>query len=403
MKGLSARPALEDVAYHPGPVRRGWSKRRQMPIRGHQLVTLDPGDTLHSARAKLDSAVGGQPIVVLASNCRIAANALTYKLLARASERFVSPILLVAGNPKWRREAREQGLGAYASIGSLRRARGRSIFSLAESLADSLVCSLHLSLTGFVVLMQVLLATMVVVYLSVPVMHVTIRNTVEVLDREMSVRVVVGAEAVDLPSSTIPGRIVERRFSVSGSVETTGSKDDRARSNEALVQHLQARGLNELGPGVRQSESLIPHSLRVRVDSVDYDETVDAQTEQLKGTAYGTATGIAFANRDLNSLVEQQWRGSPPRGYRALAGELQLSPPVVLETGPAEARLRVQVSGQAERVLDLDKLVQGLRETRVEEAKARLARLERPLRLESLQMWPEWAPIAHRVEVRLVQ
>ena len=76
---------------------------------------------------------------------------------------------------------------------------------------------------------------------------------------------------------------------------------------------------------------------------------------------------------------------------------------LVRGAGPLEAQLRVQVSGRAERVLELDELARGLSETPVEEARARLAQMKRPLKLESLQMWPEWAPIAHRVEVRLVQ
>lgn len=395
-----------------------------MPCWEDEPVTFDNRDTLHSAQAKLNSASSGRPSVVLASDCRLAGNVLTYRMLARASERFGSPIYLVAGNPHWRQMAREHGLRAYPSVGSLRRARGRSIISLPESLADSLLCSLHLSIAGFLVLATLLLAGGATAYLTVPVMRVTITTSAEVLDREISVRVAVGAEAVDLPSTTIPGRVVERRFSVSDIAETTGkttvfnsqtlaggtdarartvSAEDRDRAKETLLQLLQAQALEKLAPGVRQSESLIPHSLHVQVESVEYDQAVGDMADRLKGTVHGSATGIVFANRDLNSLVEQEWIRSPPNGYRALTVDLKLSPPEVVKAAPLTAELRVQVSGQVQRVLEIDELAQGLRATPVEQAKARLARLERPLMLESIQMWPEWAPIADRVEVQLVR
>jgi hypothetical protein len=386
---------------------------KQMAFQGDEPITLDRGDDLYSVHAKLDSASGGRPFVVLASDCRLARSVLTYKLLARASERFgTPPLAVVAGNPAWRQMAREHGLRAYGSVGSLRRARRQSILSLPEGLADSFVCRLHLSLARLVVLATLLLGGGATVCLAVPVMRVTVSTSVEQLDREIIVRVDVGAEAADLPSTTIPGRILERRLAVSDFIETTGgtnagarivSADDRTRLQEALIERLQAQALDEMMPRVRQSESLIPHSLQVRVEGEEYDGAVDEEADRLKGTVYGLATDIAFANQDFNSLVDQEWRRSTPSGYRALAGGVSMSPPEVFDAGLRTAKLLVKVSGRAERVLEADEVAKGLRGMSVEEAKARLASLELPMRLESLEMWPEWAPSAQRIEVELLQ
>ena len=78
-----------------------------MPLWSDEPITLDRRDTLHSAKGKLEASGGGRPVVVLSSNCRIADNVLTYRLLARTSAEFGTPIAVVAGNPNWRKLARE--------------------------------------------------------------------------------------------------------------------------------------------------------------------------------------------------------------------------------------------------------------------------------------------------------
>lgn len=509
---------------------------------GEEPVTFDSSDTLHSALAKLEGSGSGPVFVVLDPRCRIANNVLTYRLIARASERYGCPIAVVSGNPMWRRLAREQGLEAYGSVASLRRARRHSLLSRPEALADALISSLHPANLRLREEWPIVGAMLVVVgiaaFLVLPVMKVTIHTPVEPLTREVNARVDASAPSVDASSGTIPGRIIEHRFSVSDFVETTGSKsvgkerargevtiinsgpglvvlpagtilstatgerfslaatvtvgpftevgsppqgpattpaaggtptppgtsgsgasgvivrapvtavepgekgnvaalaiskvegdafrgltvfneqpltggtgqkarsvtaEDRSRLKEALFQRAQSISLSELTVRVRQSESLIPQSMQVHIDGEEFDKAVDEEGDRLRGSLYVIATALAFANQELNALVEREWKSSVPQGYRALASALKLAPPEVQEATSRTARLRVKATGQVERVVEADELAQALRGMPIQDARARLARLESPLRLVKLEIWPEWAPRAYRIEVSTVQ
>ncbi len=515
-----------------------------MPRWGDTPVTFDKSDTLHSAMGKLESAGGGAPVVILAPGCRIADNVLLYRLLARASQRFGTPIAVVTSNPLWRHLAREEGLRAFGSLGSLSRARRRSALALPENAVDSLFSSLLPSLmshgwVSLVALAMVLVLAGAGVYFFVPVMKVTVSTPVETYNREVSLRVDANTTGLDATRETIPGRTLEHRFSISDFVETTGSKnigkerakgevtlinggsnllmvpagtvlstatgvkfntvtavsvgpfagsvptpaatrvpgtavaartpetpiatpslaagavrvpvvavepgekgnvpalaiskvegdgfrdltalneqpitggteakgrvataEDRSRLKEMLFQKAQSQSLSELTLRIRQSESLVSHSMQLLIDREEYDKNVDEEGDRLKGTIHVVATGMAFANQDLNSLVEGQWKRSVPRGYRPLAGSLQISPPEVVDAGPRSAGMRVKVAGRVERVLEVDELTESLRGLTVQEATSKIARMERPPRAVRVEMWPEWASRAYRIEVQTIQ
>jgi len=526
-----------------------------MPRWGETPVTFDRSDTLHSAMGKLEAAGDGAPVVVLAPGCRIADNVLLYRLLARASKRFGTPIAVVSTNPLWRHLAREEGLRAYSSPGSLRRARRRSLISIPENAVDSFFSSLLPSIVshGWVslaALVCILALAGAVAYFLVPVMKVTVSTPVESYSREVSIQVDPNTNGLDATRGTIPGRIIEHRFSVSDFVETTGVKDvgkdkakgevtllnggsslvlvpagtvlstaagvkfntvmavsvgpfsgsvapvgaatpaagsaaspyapspapaatrvpatpvaapslsagavrvavvamdpgekgnvpalaiskiegdnfrdltvfneqpttggtqakgkvasadDRSRLKDALFQKAQSQALSELTLRVRQSESVIPHSMQVRIDREEYDKAVDEEADRLRGTMDVVATGMAFANQDLNSLAEGQWKRSVPAGYRALAGGMQIAPPEVVDVGPQGAGLRVKVTGRVERVLEVDQLTDSLRGLTVREATEKIARMEKPPKAVRIEMWPEWASRAYRIEVQTIQ
>lgn len=183
----------------------------------------------------------------------------------------------------------------------------------------------------------------------------------------------------------------------------TVSAEDRAKLKEGLFQKAQSQSLSELTMRVRQSESLIPGSLDVRIEGEEYDKAQDEQGDQLRGTVYVVASGMAFANQDLNSVVESAWKKSTPNGYRPLPGNLAMSPPEVNEVGSRSATLTVKVTGKAEPVLDTDKLAEQLRGASPADARAKLAGLQGGFKVQGIEIWPQWAPRAFRVEVRTVQ
>jgi hypothetical protein len=496
-----------------------------MPRWGDEPVTLDKGDNLYSALAKLESPGDGLPVVVIASGCRIAESVVTYRLLARASKRIGAPVAVVTSKPHWRRLAREQGLHAYSSLAALRRARTRSVFSWPERLADALLSSLHpaISRQSWPIAAALLLILGAACFFVVPVMDVTLKAPLETVGRDVSVKVDVGSAVADSVSPTIPGRMIEHRFTVTDYVETTGQKDvgrekakgevvlsnsgpiavsvpagtlvttasgirfgtaaavtvrsstpsvgatatpgtgqpqptttrvnvvaleagiqgnvparaivrvegdafrtlsvvndlplsggtgakartasaeDGARLKELLFQKAQSQSLSELNLRVKQSESLIPHSMQVTIETEEHDRAQDEEGDRIKGTAYVLAGAMCFANQDLNTVVEREWKKSPPKGYSPVQGALQLSPPEVLDAGARTATLRVMANGKAEPVVDNARLTDMVRGLPVAEARSRLATVDGAYKLVGVAVWPAWAPRAFRVEVHTVQ
>ncbi len=503
-------------------------------------MTLDRSDTLHSAKGKLDASGPGHPVVVLAPNCRIADNVLTYRLLARTSHELGSPIAVVARNPYWRRLAQEHGLKAFASVPAIARSGSHSPASITAGLVEAVLSSLNPRVSGqsWAILATLLVVAGIAAYAFLPVMKVTILTPVEEVRQEVVAKVDASVSTLDVSSGIVPGRVIEHRFAISDTVTTAGEKnvgkerakgevtvlngtlslvsipagtvlstgsgqkfstvtavavgaplassgpppatpgappqtgatpsasagagssngtatripvmaveagengnvpalaiskfdsesfrgltvfneqaltggseakskvasaEDRSRLKESLFQRAQSQALAELQMRVRQSESLIPHSMQVRVEKEDYDKNLDEEGDKLKGTLSVVATAIAFANSDLNTIVDRQWRASVPKGFRAMPGALSIDPPEVLQAGSQTASLKVRTAGKAERVLEADDLSQALRGSSIQDARTKLAQLESPLRLVKLELWPEWAARAFRVEVQTVQ
>ncbi|HEX2923191.1 MAG TPA: baseplate J/gp47 family protein [Chloroflexota bacterium] len=497
-----------------------------MPRWGDEPVTLVKGDNLYSALAKLEAPGDGLPVVIIAAGCRIADDVVTYRLLARAGKRIGAPIAVVTSNPHWRRLAREQGLHAYPSLAALRRARTRSLFSLPERFADALLSSLHPAIfwQSWPITAVLVLMLAAVVCFVVPVMSITFKAPLENVSRDVSVKVDIGTAAVDTASATIPGRVIEHRFSITDYVETTGQKDvgrekakgevtlsnsgptaisvpagtlvttasgirfsttgtvtvrasssspvaivatpgtgvvqpatakvgvvaldagtqgnlpsraivrvegdafktlsvandlplfggtsaksrtasaeDGARLKELLFQKAQSQSLSELTLRVRQSESLIPPSMQVTIESEEHDRAQDEEGDRIKGTAYVLAKIMCFATQDLNTVAEGEWKKVPQKGYSPVQGALQLSTPEVLDAGARTANLRVIASGLAEPIVDGSRLSDMVRGLSTVEAKAKLASVNGPFKLMDVAVWPAWAPRAFRVEVHTVQ
>ena len=514
-----------------------------MPLWGDHPVTFDDSDSLHSAMFKLESSADPAPVVLLDSDCQLADNVLLYRLLERSSQHLRAPIAVVTHNPRWRKLAREHGLSAYASIGSLRRSRRGSAVSRSEDFADSIYSSLLPSLAGHgrTFAAMLLVGLMVVLglgYLFLPVMKVTVQATVETLSNDVRVRVDTAVTNTDQAAGVIPGRLVQHRFSSTDFIDVTGHKsvgkdraagevtvinsspalvgipsgtvlvtasgqrfattseitvgsfsqprnadrtptpsatpnpapspsplassrpsgvivkvpvraidpgtagnapalaitrfesdslrgltvfneqpiaggstsdvttvtaEDRDRLKEALFQRAQSQALSELQVRLKKSESLIPHSMQVVIETEDYDKEAGEETKQLKGSVQVLTTAIAFSNPDLNGFVQSAWEQSAPRGARPLTGEFQLAPPEVIDAGPRTAELKVKVTGKMERVLEVDKVAQSLRGLSVQEAKTLLTSAQTAVHATKVELWPGWAQRAYRVEVTTVR
>jgi hypothetical protein len=510
-----------------------------MPRWGDHPVTFDESDTLHSAMSKLEGSEDDAPVVVIAPRCYVADNVLLYRLLSRSSERLRAPIAVVSQNPLWRKLAREHGLHAFPSMGSLRRSRRRSAVSLSESFVDSIYSSLLPSLAGHgraLVLALVVLLGLVAGggYLLLPVMTVVVETPVENFTADVRVRVDASINNPDRNSAIIPGRLLQHRFTTSDFIDVSGTKtvgkdrakgeatiinsstasidlprgtvlvastgqkfatteavrvgafsspagptpeptpappqpgrptpapqvsgvivkvpieavepgkdgnvpalaiarfesgalsgltvfnegplaagsdssastvsaEDRNRLKESLFQRAQAQSLSELQVRLRVSESLIPHSMQVSIEREEYDKELGEETKQLRGTVHVLATGVSFANPDLNAFVQSAWQGMVPRGYEPIAGGFQISPPEVVDAAPRIAELRVRVTGRVERVLESDGLAHSLRGLTVREASEKLSQLSLPLRTVRIELWPDWAVRAYRVDIKGTQ
>ncbi len=192
----------------------------------------------------------------------------------------------------------------------------------------------------------------------------------------------------------------------SGGTDTTvrtASADDRAKLKESLLQKAQTQSLSEVTARLGPLESLVPTSVQVKIEGEEYDKAVDEVGNRLTGTVYVSASAMAFANKDLNSVVESQWKKSTPKRYEPLPGNLALSAPQLQKVGPRTATLTVKATGQVVPVVKVDNLAQSLRGSSVSDARSKLGNIGSGFSVQGIKIWPRWAPRAYRIEVHTIQ
>lgn len=216
----------------------------------------------------------------------------------------------------------------------------------------------------------------------------------------------VGAGEINRMERPIAGLTVRNNEPTDGGTDAevkVVAEEDLARLKEMLVKKARDQAAIELAARAGPDRSLPVHSVRVRTESESYDRTVGTEGEQLTGRMVLTASGVAFVNQELNSVVEKSVLGRAGEGYKTVAGLLKLSPPEVVAVEDQKLKLRVAASGTVTSSLDAARIADMVRGSTVGEARSVLAEIPGQARPPQVEMWPAWADRAWRVEVDIQQ
>jgi hypothetical protein len=223
--------------------------------------------------------------------------------------------------------------------------------------------------------------------------------------------------AVDAgPAGNVPARTITR-------IETQGianitprndapvaggtDRDGKVITNDDLnnlKQQLQNRALDqakaELYARAGGDRSLVSQSVKLRPDGEQYDPAVDAEADQLNGRYAVVATAVVFVNNDFNTMVQKTFLTQAGAGYDLPISQLGVGTPEVLGVDD-QTRVRIKTHSQAGlvRQVSADDLVDRLRWKSPAEARSILSQVDGLSGSPRVDVTPQWASRAYRVEV----
>jgi len=176
--------------------------------------------------------------------------------------------------------------------------------------------------------------------------------------------------------------------------------DDLAKLKEQLQNRALEQAKAELYARAGGERSLVGQSVKLRPDGEQYDPGVDAEAEQLNGRYAVIASAVVFSNSEFNNMVQKVFLTQAGPGYDLPISQLGVGTPEVLGVDD-QTRVRIRTKSQAGlvRQVDADELVDRLRWKSPAEARAILARVDGLSGAPRIDVSPEWANRAYRVEV----
>jgi len=177
------------------------------------------------------------------------------------------------------------------------------------------------------------------------------------------------------------------------------TEEDRKALEDKLRKQAREKGFSLLQQRAGPDQTLPEPTLSVepKVD-IKFDQDVGTEAEQLTGRMSAPVSATVFQNRAYNDLVNQVLERSAGSDSR-LGAPAQLEVPGVLKVDGHKVTLRAQASGVLESAIDTRGLGDALRGSTPQDARAYLARLSGLAEPPAVDMTPNWAPRAFRIDV----
>jgi hypothetical protein len=168
---------------------------------------------------------------------------------------------------------------------------------------------------------------------------------------------------------------------------------------QELLQRANDAGWGQLAGLTRDDWTIVPDSVRVQTEQETFSHGLHAVAPELSGRLVARASGLAYENAAFNRLAERAWAVSLPAGFKPLGGTLDLTVPEYLGQDGGGALYRVGVRGRIIRELDAGTLAARLRGATLAEARAALSTRDGLSAPAQIEIWPDWAPRAFRLQV----
>ncbi|MCC7366806.1 MAG: baseplate J/gp47 family protein [Chloroflexi bacterium] len=183
-----------------------------------------------------------------------------------------------------------------------------------------------------------------------------------------------------------------------GRVITT---DDVAKLREQLQNRAREQALAELYARAGSEKSLVQQSVRLQPEGESFEPAVDTEGDQVNGRVTMLAKAVIFANADFNGLVQKTFLAMAGPGFDLPLSQLGVGTPEVLGVDDTKVRIKTRSQAGLVRQVNGEDLVEQLRWKSPSEARAILSRIDglSPSNAPRVDLSPDWAPRAYRVEV----
>ena len=176
--------------------------------------------------------------------------------------------------------------------------------------------------------------------------------------------------------------------------------EDVAKLKEQLQNRAREQALADLyARAAREDRSLVQQSLRMRTEAETVEPGVDAEADQVTGRFIGVATATVFKNAEYNGLVQQTFLAQAGPGFDLPITLLGVGTPEVLSVDEGRVRLKSKSQATLVKRVDQDDVAEAIRWKTISEARAALSRVDGLTGNPRIELTPEWAPRAYRVEV----
>lgn len=193
------------------------------PERKQEIIFLDTADDLGTIRAKLESSPADDVVLVVPRRAAVLRTPLEFRILARLANELSTDLTVVTADAGRRHLARQEGVRARRGYGSIERSgsTARSGLPLPRGIPDWLPLP---SLASVIVLGLLVLLLGSLAFLAVPIMSVTVVPVSENIQRDLDLVVDPGQNTADPTRGLLPGKAMQYRFEITGSLPTSGQK-----------------------------------------------------------------------------------------------------------------------------------------------------------------------------------
>jgi len=178
--------------------------------------------------------------------------------------------------------------------------------------------------------------------------------------------------------------------------------DDIARLKDQLQNRAREQALAELYARAGGDRSLVQQSVKLRPEGEAFDPAADAEADQVNGRYAVVASAIVFNNSDFNGMVQKTFLATAGPGFDLPISQLGVGTPEVLGVDDQKVRIRTKSTAGLVRQINADELTEQLRWKSPAEVRAILARTDGLSGAPRIDLTPDWAPRAYRVEVSVL-
>ncbi|MGE3912572.1 MAG: hypothetical protein AB7K36_24640, partial [Chloroflexota bacterium] len=148
--------------------------------------------------------------------------------------------------------------------------------------------------------------------------------------------------------------------------------------------------------------SLVQQSVKLRPEGEAFEPGVDSEADQVNGRLAMVASAVVFSNAEFNGLVQKTFLSMAGPGFDLPLSQLGVGTPEVLGVDDQKVRIKTRSQAGLVRQINGDDLVEQLRWKSPTEARAILSKVDGLSGVPRIELSPDWAPRAYRVEVSVL-